>query len=139
MWSWCKRLALLAIAVCLAVCTFFMWALWRATDLRPTAAGQSVSLDSLSLQLDILSLTMAAVGIALAAVGLFGYQTLKEAAEARAELAAIDVASKRADEIATAAVAKHFQNMLNAGGLSAPTQGATTQLGNVTEVERKED
>jgi len=38
-------------------------------------------------------LTLAAVGIGLAVVGVFGYQAIKEAAEAKAE--------RKSDEIAT--------------------------------------
>ena len=66
---------------------------WRALPAKPTAGGEPVKIDSLSLQIDILSLTLAAVGIGLAVVGVFGYQAIKEAAEAKAE--------RKSDEIAT--------------------------------------
>lgn len=139
MWTLCKRVLLLIVAVCAVTGCALLWLIFSATNIKPNAGGEAVSLDSLSLQLDILSLTMAAVGIALAAVGLFGYQTLREAAEARAERTAAEIAAMRADEIATAAVAKHLEGLHSDDGLARTNQAATVELGSVTEVERKED
>lgn len=139
MWTLCKRILLVVVAVCAVTGCALLWLIFSATDIKPNSGGVPVSLDSLSLQLDILSLTMAAVGIALAAVGLFGYQTLREAAEARAERTAAEIAARRADEIATAAIAKHLENIQIDEGFARANQSATVELGSVTEVERKED
>jgi hypothetical protein len=102
-----RVVATLAAFVAVGFCA----AVWHYTPKAISAAGKPVQLDTLSLQIDILSLTLSALGIGLAVIGLFGYQALKEAAELRAERAASDVAAKKADEVATRAVAEHIEKL----------------------------
>lgn len=83
------------------VAAAFAIAIWHRGPTQAMAAGKPVeTLDVISLQIDILSLTMAAIGIGLAVIALFGYQALKEAAEARAEAAAKEVAEREIRKIA---------------------------------------
>src|SRR3546814_1128317 len=79
MWRWFWRLIGLAALILSALCCFFLYTLWKASDIQAVAAGKPVgnSLDVISLQIDILSITMAAVGIGLGVVGLIGYQSMK--------------------------------------------------------------
>src|SRR3546814_3115787 len=80
MWRWFWRLIGLAALILPALCCFFLYTLWKASDIQAVAAGKPVgnSLDVISLQIDILSITMAAVGIGLGVVGLIGYQSRSE-------------------------------------------------------------
>ncbi len=88
----------LAGVVAAMIAASYAIAIWNRDPPLAVAGGKKVeSLDVISLQIDILAITMAAVGIGLAVVGLFGFQVLKEAAEARAEGTAKEVAAKVAD------------------------------------------
>lgn len=72
------------------------YAIWQREPVKPVAGGKPIEgLDVISLQIDILGLTLAAIGIGLAVMALFGYQALKEAAEARAERVAKETVDTR--------------------------------------------
>jgi len=104
------RCAKLGAVLAAFVTAGFAFAIWHILPKSPIANGKPVgNLDVISLQLDILSLTISAIGIALAVMGLFGFHALKDAAEARAEKAASAIAAKKADEVATRAVAEHIE------------------------------
>src|SRR3546814_3774433 len=104
MWRWFWRLIGLAALILSALCCFFLYTLWKASDIQAVAAGKPVgnSLDVISLQIDILSITMAAVGIGLGVVGLIGYQSMKDGA--------LEQASRVAEKVATDAASRHMEN-----------------------------
>lgn len=113
MWRWFWRLIGLAALILSIVSCFFLYALWKASAVRPVVNGEPASsLEVVSLQIDILSLVIAVVGIALAVMGFIGYQAIKSGAEA----VAIQTAEAKADEIATRAVALHMQNIPGTDG-----------------------
>ena len=78
------------------------------------------NLDVIALQIDILSITIAVMGVVLAIIGFLGYQTIRAAAEAKADEVATEVASR--------AMALHMPNV---PGTSAGTQ-APVEPGEVT-------
>src|SRR3546814_15046944 len=104
MWRWFWRLIGLAALILSALCCFFLYTLWKASNIQAVAAGKPVgtSLDVISLQIDILSITMAAVGIGLGVVGLVGYQSMKDGD--------LEEASRVAKKAATEAASRHKEN-----------------------------
>src|SRR3546814_16659814 len=104
-WVW-SRIGLDALILS-ALCCFFLYTLWKASDIQAVAAGKPVgnSLDVISLQIDILSITMAAVGIGLGVVGLIGYQSMKDGAR--------EQASRVAEKVATDAESRHMEKKID--------------------------
>src|SRR3546814_19031763 len=95
MWRWFWRLIGLAALILSALCCFFLYTLWKASDIQAVAAGKPVgnSLDAISLQIDILRLTMAAVGIGPGVVRLISYQSMKACALEHASRVSANVAT----------------------------------------------
>src|SRR3546814_17524357 len=85
MWRWFWRLIGLAALILSALCCFFLYTLWKESDIQAVAAGKPVgnSLDVIYLQIDILSITMAEVGIGLGVGGVIGYESMKDGALAQ--------------------------------------------------------
>jgi hypothetical protein len=130
-WFW-RALGVLAGVTMLAVLGMF-WTAWRASHFVPAANGEELKsgIDVISIQLDILSLVVAVAGIGLAVMGFLGYQSIKSWAEA----AAIKAATAKADEVATAAIALHMQNMPGTdGGTQQPVEP-----GQLTEITAEEE
>lgn len=135
MWVWFWRaLGIVALVFMLFMSVLF-WTAWRSSPFIPTANGGVLSsgIDVISIQLDILSLIIAVAGIVLAVMGFVGYQAVKAGAEEMAR----KIAAAKADEVATAAIALHMQNMPGTdGGTQAPIE--PEQIVELTEEEKGE-
>jgi hypothetical protein len=132
-WRWFWRLFALVMMVGVGVGAYVLWRLWRAQKLTPAVQGQQVpdGFDVVAYQLDLLTLTVTLMGIALAVASIFGYQGVKAAAEEMAN----KTATRRADEVATQAVAEHIEKL--GRSFPASSQQPTTPSvdpGNVEEI-----
>lgn len=130
-WKWFWRGLGLLTGIFMIVTTLMFWAAWKSSAFVPVANGGEIKngIDVIAIQLDILSLVVAVAGIGLAVMGVFGYQSIKSGAEA----AAREIAARKADEVATAAVALHMQNKDRTDG----TQPAVEPV-DVTELTEEE-
>ena len=74
----------------MVVVALLFWTAWRNSGFEPSANGQPLSsgIDVIAIQLDILSLIIAVVAIGLGFAGFVGYQSIREEALSRAQLAA---------------------------------------------------
>src|SRR3546814_10523510 len=103
MWRWFWRLIGLAALILSALCCFFLYTLWKVSDIQALAAGKRVgnSLDVIFLQIDILSIPMAAVGIGLGVVWLIAYHKMQDGA--------LEQASTVVEKTATDAASRHMK------------------------------
>lgn len=132
-WTYFWRVLGIAAFVFMIFIGTLFWSAWRASPFKPTANGAPLpsGIDVISIQLDILSLIVGVVGIALAVMSIIGYQAIKAAAES----AAIEAATAKADEVATAAVALHMQNIQGTdSGTQPPVEPA-----DITEITEEEE
>jgi hypothetical protein len=138
MWIWVRRAAFLALigALIFAAFAFYLWVM-KAPFLA-VAMGQPVAdgFDVVAFQLDVLTLAVTAVGIGLAVAAIFGYQALKDAAQATAKRTAKQVA----DKVATEAIAEHIEKLQTLMSSLGPHQQPTPPppLGQVEEVKKEE-
>jgi hypothetical protein len=133
MWVWFWRALGIVALIFMLFTSILFWTAWRSSPFVPVANGQDMpsGIDVISIQLDILSLIIAVVGVALAVFGVVGYQAIKAGAEAMAS----KVAGAKADEVATAAIALHMQNMPGTdGGTQLPIE--PEQVVELTEEEK---
>jgi hypothetical protein len=118
MWVWFWRALGIVALIFMFFTSMLFWSAWRASPFIPVANGHDMpsGIDVISIQLDILSLIIGVVGVALAVFGFVGYQAIKAGAEAMAS----KIAAAKADEVATAAIALHMQNMPGTDGGTQP-------------------
>lgn len=126
---WSALGAIVAFAAAFGAFTF--WAYLRSMPVKPASNGVELGqgYDVISIQLEILTVAVTAFGIFLGVAAIVGYQSIKSAAETRAE------------SVATKTLAEHIEKLEDWKRGFNPSTPQTPDPGQVTEVhgERQSD